>query len=88
MQKGLWGYCPEAGGVNGQSIIDQPSLTPLSVPCCCRLQLEVHHWANSVALDCGAGVFGLIRCISLSPSLALPTSFNNNKKNPTEAVDN
>ena len=27
---------------------------------------------------CGAGVFGLIGCISLSLSLALPTFFNNN----------
>ena len=27
---------------------------------------------------CGAGVFGLIGCTSLSPSLALPTSFTNN----------
>ena len=27
---------------------------------------------------CGAGVFGLIGCISLYLSLALPTSFNNN----------
>ena len=27
---------------------------------------------------CGAGVFGLIGCTSLSLSLALPTSFNNN----------
>ena len=26
---------------------------------------------------CGAGVFGLLWCRSLSPSLALPTSFNN-----------
>ena len=28
---------------------------------------------------CGAWVFGLIGCISLSLSLALPTYFNNNK---------
>ena len=28
-----------------------------------------------------AGVFGLIRCISLSLSLALPTFFNNNNDN-------
>ena len=27
---------------------------------------------------CGAGVFGLIGCKSLSPSPALPASFNNN----------
>ena len=30
---------------------------------------------------CGAGVFVLIRCIPLSLSLALPTSFNNNNNN-------
>ena len=30
---------------------------------------------------CGAGVFGLIGCISLSLSLALPTFLNNNKNN-------
>ena len=30
---------------------------------------------------CGAGVFGLIGCISLSPSLALLTVFNNNNNN-------
>ena len=29
----------------------------------------------------GAGVFGLIGCTSLSPSLALQTSFNNNNSN-------
>ena len=31
-------------------------------------------------LVCGAGVFGLIGCTSLSLSLALPTFFNNNNK--------
>ena len=31
-------------------------------------------------LSCGAGVFGLIGCLSLSPSLELPISFNNNNK--------
>ena len=30
---------------------------------------------------CRTGVFGLIGCISLSLSLALPTSFNNNNNN-------
>ena len=37
----------------------------------------------SLSWYCGAGVFGLIRCISLSLSVALPTSFiiNNNKNN-------
>ena len=34
----------------------------------------------SIGLYCGAEVFGLMRCISLSLSLALPTSFNNNNK--------
>ena len=32
----------------------------------------------SIGWYCGAGVFGLIGCISLSLSLALPTFFNNN----------
>ena len=32
----------------------------------------------SIGWYCGAGVFGLIGCTSLSLSLALPTSFNNN----------
>ena len=34
-----------------------------------------------IGWNCGAGVFGLISCISFSLSLALPTSFNNNYKN-------
>ena len=34
----------------------------------------------SVGEYCGAGVFGLIVCNSLSPSLALPTFFNNDDK--------
>ena len=34
----------------------------------------------SIGLCCGAGVFGLIGCTSLSPSLELPTSFNNKFK--------
>ena len=33
-----------------------------------------------IGWDCGAGVFGLIWCISLSLSLALPISYNNNNK--------
>ena len=32
----------------------------------------------SIGWHCGAGVFGLMGCISLSLSLSLPTSFNNN----------
>ena len=35
----------------------------------------------SIGWYCGAGVFGLIRCTSLSLSLALPTFFNNNDNN-------
>ena len=34
----------------------------------------------SICWYCGAGVFALIGCRSLSPTLALPTSFNNNKR--------
>ena len=34
----------------------------------------------SIYWYCGVGVFGLIGCKSLSPCLALPTSFNNNYK--------
>ena len=39
----------------------------------------------SIGRYCVAGVFGLIGCISLSLSLALPTFFNNNNNN--KAVD-
>ena len=35
----------------------------------------------SIGWYCGAGVFRLIGCISLSLSLALPTFFNNNNNN-------
>ena len=35
----------------------------------------------SIGWYCEAGVFGLIGCIPLSFSLALPTSFNNNNDN-------
>ena len=35
----------------------------------------------SIGWYCGAGFFGLIGCISLSLSLALPTLFNNNNNN-------
>ena len=34
-----------------------------------------------LSVYCGAGVFGLIGCISLSLRLALPTFFNNNNNN-------
>ena len=36
----------EGGGASSQ--LDLPSLTPLSVACCGRLQLGVPHWATSV----------------------------------------
>ena len=36
----------------------------------------------SIGWYCGAGVFGLIGCIPLSDSLALPTFFNNNNNIP------
>ena len=35
----------------------------------------------SIGWFCGAGVFGLIGCLSLSHSLEFPTSFNNNNTN-------
>ena len=35
----------------------------------------------SIGWYCGAGVFGLIGCISISPSLALLTFFNTNNNN-------
>ena len=43
----------------------------------------------SIGRYCGAGVFGLIGCISLSISLALPTFFttkNNNQREINEMV--
>ena len=40
----------------------------------------------SIGWYCGAGVFGLIGCISLSLSLALPTFFNNNNKKTNVAI--
>ena len=36
---------------------------------------------SSIGWLCGAGVFGLIRCQSPSPGLALPIFFNNNNNN-------
>ena len=43
-------------------------------------------YSDSIGWYCGAGVFGLIECISLFLSLALPTIFNNNnKKSPVAA---
>ena len=40
------------GGATGSTVseLDLPSLTPLSVAGCGRLQLGVPHWATSVAL--------------------------------------
>ena len=40
------GTAHEGGGATSQ--LDQPSLTPLSVAVCGRLQLGVPHWATSV----------------------------------------
>ena len=40
------GTAHEGGGVTSQ--LDLPSLTPLSVASCGRLQLGVIHWATSV----------------------------------------
>ena len=40
----------------------------------------------SIGWYCGPGVFGLIGCISLSLSLALPTFFNNNSNNNRKLV--
>ena len=45
--RGAHGLLPmRVGGATSQ--LDLPSLTPLSVAGCGRLQLEVHHWATSV----------------------------------------
>ena len=41
----------------------------------------------SIGWYCGAWVFGLTGCISLSPSLALLTFFNNNNNNSTSQLD-
>ena len=41
----------------------------------------------SIGWYCGAGVFGLIGCTSLSLSLALPTFFNNNNNNSSLSRD-
>ena len=47
MHEALREYCPcEWGGATSQ--LDLPSLTPLSVAGCARLQLGVPHWATSV----------------------------------------
>ena len=40
----------------------------------------------SMGWYCGAGVFGLIGCIPLSLSLALPTFFNNNNNNNNNSM--
>ena len=45
------GYCEGGGSTvrDGRSSqLDLPSLTPLSIAGCGRLQLEVQHWATSV----------------------------------------
>ena len=47
----------------------------------------IFHFLFFLSIDWyyGAGVFGLIGCISLSLSLALPTSFNNNNNNNNQS---
>ena len=40
----------------------------------------------SIGWYCGAGVFELIRCTSLSISLALPTFFNNNNNRSSSGI--
>ena len=46
--------------------------------CTCLMMLIIFPFLFFLSIGCcGAGVFGLIWCISLSLSLALPTSFNN-----------
>ena len=48
--QGAQGVLPmRAGGATSQ--LDLPSLTPLSVAGCGRLQLGVPHWATSVILQ-------------------------------------
>ena len=46
MHEALRGTAHEGGGATSQ--LDLPSLTPLSVAGCGRLQLGVLHWATSV----------------------------------------
>ena len=46
----LSGYCPVKGGGSTVSELDLPSLTPLSLAGCGRLQLEAAHWATWVTL--------------------------------------
>ena len=52
MQVALKGYFPAKDGevTASQLQIDLPSLTPLSVAGCDRLQLGAPHWTSSVAL--------------------------------------
>ena len=46
MHEALRGTAHEGGGATSQ--LDLPSLTPLSIAGCGRLQLGVPHWATSV----------------------------------------
>ena len=46
--RGAHGVLPMMGGGGATSQLDLPSLTPLSVAGCGRLQLGVPHWATSV----------------------------------------
>ena len=49
MQVELKGYCPVKGRLTARQL-DLPSLMPLSVAGCGRLQLETAHWATLLAL--------------------------------------
>ena len=57
-------------------------------PRCRTLQYSMTFIPFSVSSYCGAGVFGLIRCTSLSLRLALPTFFNNNNTSAHFLVNN
>ena len=48
--RGAYEVLPRGGGGVTASQFDLPSLTPLFVAGCGRLQLGAHHWATSVAL--------------------------------------
>ena len=49
VQLALRGYCPVTGG-GTTSQLDLPSVTPLSIAGCGRLQLGAANWATSVVL--------------------------------------
>ena len=57
----------------------------------CDHNSRLFHLCNNsltCGINCGAGVFGLIGCIPLSLSLALPTFFNNNNNNDNNNNNN